>query len=403
MKLKDIAQKKQLAAGIQNAILDTAGEYGLDSDSLAKGKIKQASDSDMAKFGAKIKTAQGGINQPLSPILPMSTYYRINPTTDFRLQTSPEVKKKLEQKPVDKKTAPKGKAPVKKTIETPKRIEPFTSIDVPRRNSMNLDIAPKKITAEVPDYAKNLKSPTELAPEEKFDWMNAYREFQPYLIPSNQEALDPAQLAPEMFALAANQLEPVQAQTFQPMLEEMPTLSFQDQLNEIQAEANADRRMAGTNPAAQSMISAQAAAAKNKVLGEQLRTNQAMQAESRRRNLSVLNDATLKNLNILDQQYQRQSQAKSATKAQAQSALSSIADKIAKNKLENKTLGVYENMYNYRFGPKGRAYNVNAPMDFNTQLASMSTEDIQKMLDQRKVVEKKSGKNGSIVKAIKNL
>jgi len=403
MKLKDIAQKKQLAAGIQNAILDTAGEYGLDSDSLAKGKIKQASDSDMAKFGAKIKTAQGGINQPLSPILPMNTYYRINPTTDFRLQTSPEVKKKLEQKPVDKKTAPKGKAPVKKTIETPKRIEPFTSIDVPRRSSMNLDIAPKKITAEVPDYAKNLKSPTELAPEEKFDWMNAYREFQPYLIPSNQEALDAAQLAPEMFALADNQLEPVQAQTFQPMLEEMPTVSFQDQLNEIQAEANAARRMAGTNPAAQAMISSQAASAKNKVLGEQLRTNQAMQAESRRRNLSVLNDATLKNLNILDQQYQRQSQAKSATKAQAQSALSSIADKIAKNKLENKTLGVYENMYNYRFGPKGRAYNVNAPVDFNTQLASMSTEEIQKMLDQRKVVEKKSGKNGSIVKAIKNL
>jgi hypothetical protein len=42
-------------------------------------------------------------------------------------------------------------------------------------------------------------------------------------------------------------------------------------------------------------------------------------------------------------------------------------------------------------------------MDFNTQLTSMSTEDIQKMLDQRKAAEKKSGKNGSIVKAIKNL
>ena len=404
MKLKDIAQKKQLAAGIQNAILDTAGEYGLDSDSLAKGKIKQASDSDMAKFGGKFIQAQPGINQPLTPILPMSTYYRIDPKPYSPMVTAPETKKKLEQKPIDKKTVPKGKAPVKKTIEAPKRIEPFTSIDVPRKlkSAADMDITPK-ITAEVPDYAKNLKSPTELAPEEKFDWMDIYRQAQPYLIPSNQEALDPAQLAPEMFALAANQLEPVQAQTFQPMLEEMPTVSFQDQLNEIQAEANAARRMAGTNPAAQAMISSQAAAAKNKVLGEQLRTNQAMQAESRRRNLGVLNDATLKNLNILDQQYQRQAQAKSATKAQAQSALSSIADKIAKNKLENKTLGVYENMYNYRFGPKGRAYNVNAPMDFNTQLASMSTEDIQKMLDQKKAAEKKSGKNGSIVKAIKNL
>ena len=426
MKLKDIAQKKQLTAGIQNAILDTAGEYGLDSDSLAKGKIKQASASDMAKFGAKMETAQGGIRQPLTPIMPMSTYYRIDPTTNFKLQTSPEVKKKLEQKPVAKKTVTKGKAEPEEEIVTstapytPIPFAPSSPVDIKNRWNQYL---PKTENVEVPfkrgynsamarHDMRTMSTTTNtttlpILEDEKFDWMDLVRQAQPYLTPSNQEALDAAQLAPEMFALAANQLEPVQAQTFQPMLEEMPTLSFQDQLNEIQAEANAARRMAGTNPAAQSMISAQAAAAKNKVLGEQLRTNQAMQAESRRRNLSALNDATLKNLNILDQQYQRQAQAKSATKAQAQAALSSIADKIAKNKLENKTLGVYENMYNYRFGPKGRAYNVNAPVDFKTQLASMSTEEIQKMLDEKKSAEKKSekksGKNGSIVKAIKNL
>jgi len=421
MKLKDIAQKKQVAAGIQNAILDTAQEQGLDSDALSKGNIKKAKASDMAKFGGKFTQAQPGINQPLTPILPMSTYYRIDPRSYSPMVTASELKNKMEQKPVNKKTVAKGKAPVKETIEASTRIEPFTSIDVPRKlkSAADMDITPK-VTAEVPGYAKNLKSPTQLTPEDKFDWMDIYRQAQPYLIPSNQEALDPAQLAPEMFALAANQLEPVQAQTFQPMLEEMPTVSFQDQLNEIQAEANAARRMAGTNPAAQAMISSQAASAKNKVLGEQLRTNQAMQAESRRRNLSVLNDATLKNLNILDQQYQRQSQAKSATKAQAQSALSSIADKIAKNKLENKTLGVYENMYNYRFGPKGRAYNVNAPYDFNMdgnpfarttggkgQLApgyEFTYDATGNIIGTKKSSkEDTTGKNGTIVKAIKNL
>jgi hypothetical protein len=178
--------------------------------------------------------------------------------------------------------------------------------------------------------------------------------------------------------------------------------------------------MAGTNPAAQAMISAQAAAAKNKVLGEQLRTNQVMQAEARKRNLDVLNKSTLENLGIFDRQYGRQEEAKSKTKAQAQAALSSIADKIAKNKLENRTLGVYENMYNYRFGPKGRAYNVNAPVDWNMQGSPFArttggkgqlapgyefTYDATGNIIGTKKSSKEdtTGKNGTIVKAIKNL
>jgi hypothetical protein len=165
----------------------------------------------------------------------------------------------------------------------------------------------------------------------------------------------------------------------------------------------------GYNPSALATLAAQKYAANSAVLGQQSRINQEMQMGAFNRNRGVLNDATLKNLAILDQQYTRQAQAKSATKAQAQAALSSIADKIAKNKLENRTLGVYENMYNYRFSPRGRAINANAPYEFNTQLASMSTQEIEKLLEQKKEAENKGGKkessarNGSIVKAIKNL
>jgi hypothetical protein len=134
-----------------------------------------------------------------------------------------------------------------------------------------------------------------------------------------------------------------------------------------------------------------------------------MQMGTFNRNRGILNDATLKNLSILDQQQQRQSQARSATKAQAQAALSSIADKIAKHKLENRTLGVYENMYNYRFGPKGRAINVNAPYEYNLNAASLTADELElakkyKELQEKKGTKKEStGKNGSIVKAIKNL
>ena len=40
MKLKDAALRKSNAAAVQSAINDTAEEYGLDADHLAKGKIK---------------------------------------------------------------------------------------------------------------------------------------------------------------------------------------------------------------------------------------------------------------------------------------------------------------------------------------------------------------------------
>ena len=105
--------------------------------------------------------------------------------------------------------------------------------------------------------------------------------------------------------------------------------------------------------------------AKNKVLGEQSRINQANKMQVYDKNRSILNDAQLKNLAILDQQYTRQSQAKSNTKAQTLAALSSIAAKTAQQRAANRKLAVMENMYNFRFTPSGRAINVNAPAQFD--------------------------------------
>ena len=210
-------------------------------------------------------------------------------------------------------------------------------------------------------------------------------------------------------ALATNQLEPVQAQTFKPQLETPYSVSMQDQLNANQADFNALQRQMGYNPAAAAALAAQKYTANSAILAQQLRANQEIQMGMFNRNIGVLNDATLKNLSILDQQQQRQSQARSATKAQGQAALSSIADKIAKHKLENRTLGIYENMYNYRFGPNGKAINVNAPYEFNLDVASLTPEELETARKYRDIQEKKgnkrqlTGKNGSIVKAIKNL
>jgi hypothetical protein len=110
--------------------------------------------------------------------------------------------------------------------------------------------------------------------------------------------------------------------------------------------------------------------------------------------------------------------AKSKTKQEAQTALQSIAAKIAQQNLSNRTLGVYENMYNYRYAPGGQAYNMNAPYSFNTptvgsgarstsDIALTEAERLQALADAQKIKEAnsktKKGRNGAIVKAIKGL
>jgi hypothetical protein len=121
------------------------------------------------------------------------------------------------------------------------------------------------------------------------------------------------------------------------------------------------------------MIMAQSLEAKNKVLGEQARINAANKMQTYDKNRALLNDAQLKNLAILDQQYVRQSQARSNTRAQTLAALSSIAAKTAQQRAANRKLGVMENMYNFRFTPSGRAINTNAPAQFNMSGSSTGT------------------------------
>jgi len=86
----------------------------------------------------------------------------------------------------------------------------------------------------------------------------------------------------------------------------------------------------------------------------------------------VLNEANRVNLGIMDEQYVRQQTAKSKTKEQAITALKSISNKILQNKLENKQLGIYENLYGFRFGPNGQAYNTNITT-FNTPTVNSSS------------------------------
>ena len=196
--------------------------------------------------------------------------------------------------------------------------------------------------------------------------LNVLSSIIPYIRPSDAETLDYNQLLGEMYALGTNQLEPVQAQTYQPQLKNPYDISLQDILNENQADYRSQQRMIGNNPAAQAMLNAQKYAANQKVLGEQFRLNQANKDQVYSGNINTLNDANLKNLAIYDQQYDRQASAKANTKATTQAALNSISSKYLQNDAANRKLQIYENLYGYRFDDQGRAVNQNGPVVYNS-------------------------------------
>jgi hypothetical protein len=378
-KLKNIADEKIKLADLQSAINDTAEEYNLVADDLAQGKVKQA------KKGASIKKAQPGVDIS-------DKIYR------DALELEPRVRLMLE-KQLD--TLPEDKLA---TILAKERKPDFSLPKIPER----VDKAGLK---QRPEPNK-----------EEFDWMNIVNQILPYVRPTDAEALDPRQLSGEMLALATNQVEPVQAQTFQPQLNVPYDISLQDIINKNQADYRAAQRMIGYNPAALAALNAQKYQANQQVLGEQFRMNQAMRDKVFAENRNMLNQANLQNLGILDQQYGRQQQALSNTKATAQAALNSISAKYLQNQAENRTLQTYENLYNYRFDPRFRAMNMNALAQFAPQGSGMGgtspygsmTSDQMKIMTLQKELEEKQqklaqdskakvSKNGALVKAIKSM
>ena len=431
MNYKDLAQKKMDAAALQTAVNDNkeAGTLNITD----KGDI-------VAKKGAKILQAQDGKSLPK---LPLEDYNYLRGLYDkaekqgkgsdvlkfqqeYHRLAAPYAKDVLSKEPVTRYG--KGKRPPLSNIDLTSNEDSIFGKRT-RQYLSALETAGPKIETisnrtrpemqlptelKIPKYVKDMKvsETTEKTPNKKdnTDLINYFNQVLPYLRPSDVEELDPNQLMGEMFALFQNQLKPVQAQLFQPELGTPYDISLQDILNENEASFRAQQRVAGYNPAFQSQLAAQKYAANQKVLGEQFRMNQAMKDQVYKENRNLLNQAKLQNLGILDQQYQRKDQAKDVTKATAQEALNSIASKYAQNKLENRTLQVYENMYNYRFDPKFRAMNMNPLVDFQSMLENASPEQlneytkaIQEKTKSSKGDKSKTSRNGSIVKALKNI
>lgn len=454
-KLKDIAEKKKAAANVQNAILDTAEEHGLVSDALAKGKIVQDKEAmKKAMYGAKMETAANGITvkqfEKQIPFKERKAMALANGIKNFK-GTAAQNQKLLDltYQSATNPIMPAGKGvlanPPVPAFNMFKGINPGNApyVTPTKLPSLGLDHL-RKLPVNIPSSKSKPVVPVTLVPDEKvkgkgifnkmfenFDAQDAVdttgqalSSLVPFIRPTSQQPLDPSQLVPEMMALSMNQLEPVQAQLYNPMLQAQPyRVSLQDQRNEVIAQQRAAERMAYGNPAAAAMIAAGASDALNKINAEEFRANQAETMRAAEANRALLNDAQLKNLGILDQQYARQAEAKSKTKAQAIEVAKSVADKIQQNKLENRKQAVMENMYPaFSFTKSGIAYKNPAYLANLNPYGSGKANSLAGMegmvpkfeadeLGRPKIVgyetKKKSSKtedrNGGIVKAIKGL
>ena len=387
-KLKEIADKKMAAASLQNAINDTAEEMGIVADDLARGKVKIDKEAfkDTAQGGKKLKKVSALPNVPagqqkgdvfygdvtqadFEAMMARNPWYdwaNFDPSSDADVRDFQKAfNREAKKLGVDTRLQVDGDFG-EQTVSAESlygESKPIPTIPGGTLNISRLQEPPQQAPAGTPAYS--------VTPYKRNTLVDVLGQAMPYLRPTDSESLNPMQLMGEMYALSTNQVEPVQAQTVQPQLSSPYDISLQDILNENEATYRSQQRMVVYNPAIQGQLSAQKYAANQKVLAEQFRLNQAKRDQVYGENRNLLNQFGLQKLNIFDRQYVRQAEALSKTKATTQAALNSIGDKFLRNRLENRTLATMENLYNYRYDPRFRAINMNAP--FQPQIPTVYT------------------------------
>jgi len=399
--LQKIADNIMTLTHFQNSINDTADELGeklgkdISSSNLNKGKVMFGKDKgQIAKYGANVKKAQDGTTTS-TPKLTKEQYQELQDAyiKSRVAQKGPEVEafQKLFHKYFPKeavdiiKKAGKDRGITTRGVElglTKEELEKGDNatkilgsneegIFGPRTEqywktaSDAYNQSSTKPTATAATTKKEDDKVYDVKANKRNPYIDAGNQILRYLRPSDAEELDPNQLYGELYGLANNQVEPVQAQFYRPELNVPYDINRQAAKNDLVAQTRAAQRQVGYNPAAQAMIAAQAYNPMQQLNEQDFIDNQRMKDQVYSANRAALNDAQLKNLAIADQQYTRQETAKSNTKAINQAALNSIASKYAQNKLENRTLRTYENMYNYRFGDDFVADNYNGIFQAN--------------------------------------
>lgn len=428
MKLKAIADKKNMLADLQSALNDTFDEYGIDANEfLKKGKMvkdpMRIENSQMAKYGNNVPKAQDGPPDKLKtnelPDEPKvfdsveeaeKAGFSYNEEKDrweketskgtesaeLSIEALEEVRKGQSE---NKETGLFGNVTIEQFEESKKanpwfdweNFDPNNEADVERYQKefnkraeeagdptrLQIDGRFGEQTASARfSQAQEATSPeyevaTVTEPEEIVEEENVVQPQIPMLNfqrPIDDESLGANQLLGEYYAMATNQVQPVQAQGFQPRLRTPYDISLQDMKNDVISQSRALQRnpVLQDNPAALTLAQAPMYEALNKINAEEFRQNQAMRDTVYSGNLQAINQAKLTNLGIFDKQADRQAQAAASTRTQGIDILSSISDKYAQNKRDNAMRKVYANMYpTYRYDRNFQT-QVQQPTVFNT-------------------------------------
>ncbi len=448
MKLKNYADEKMDLAAKQSAINETAEEFGIDADALAKGKVKKAN------LGAAIKKAQTGVRQDTGVKQEGSTFTyngRVldpnNPEDAVLIQEFRTAEGKFNKDIEAFRSNAKGdlskpigmdevviSAPNYLTFEewleelSPEELIPGVNeqqlfkqyqmyrykYGIPEFTPINKPSDVKTVSVATPEEVE-----VEEKNKQKFPWIDIANEIIPMVRPSDARGISANQILGPLAALMDNAEQPVYAQKFTPRLVTPQNISFQDRINDVDKQARAQIMAARGNQAAQAAIMTKALEAKDRIRAEEFRANQANFLETQARNVDTLNKADLINLETFDKQQERQAIAKSNTKATKIAALQAIGDRYSQNRAEQRALQAYENLYNFRStGPGGRMQNFNPLAQFNIptvsgQVPVYDTEGnvvgFQQMTSDKnasqvgKKIKGDAARNGSIVKAIKNL
>lgn len=145
----------------------------------------------------------------------------------------------------------------------------------------------------------------------------------------------------------------VVSQQYKPYLQTPYAVSFQDMRNQNQSTFNEiSRQIQGSGTAVSlAALAGQKYEADNKLNAEEFRTNQGIFNQVMNQNYNTLNDAAKFNTQLKDQQYVRQSQAKSNTDSQRAQALASISNKMAAKRYENMNIRLTEQRSGFRLNP----------------------------------------------------
>ncbi len=168
------------------------------------------------------------------------------------------------------------------------------------------------------------------------------------------------QIAPEILTIATERAQFVPGQRFDPNLYQPYQVSFQDRLNENQSTFNAISRQLGgnRNAAALSALAAQKYQADSQVLADEFRTNQSITNDITNKNIALLNQAQLTNIELNDQQFVRQEQARANTRQNIRAAVQSISDKIQSNAQQNMSYNFARQIVAPQFGITPRSGDV---------------------------------------------